>query len=145
MKKIFCLPLLAFFAMCSSPKIQFTDYKGSTTEYSESLFLKNLEAEDSIFSALIFTEVFQNENITIKQDGKIIFEDYVKSDESLGLAKAIKIKNQSDLEITDSNMRYSFKLSASNNRKYKFIYITKEIYKKEKYIITYSNSLKGFY
>ena len=144
MKKLFFLPLFLIFGMCSSPKVKFEDYKNSTTEYSQNLFLKNLQAEDSTSSALIFTEVFNNEKIKVIQNGKIIFDDYLKSDESLGLAKAIRVDKQNSIEITDSKMNYSFTLSSKRNIKYKFIYITKEIFEKEKYVITYSNSLKGF-
>ena len=130
---------------CSSPRIDFTDYKNTVSDYSKNKFLSEFEAKDSIFSMIFFTSVFEKDFITVGDNTKILFNDTITSDKSLGLAKVVRINNTFDVKITDNALDYSFILKKKNNMKYKYIYISKKRYDNNKYEITYSNSLKAFY
>jgi hypothetical protein len=146
MKKIYTLPLLLVFIMCSTPKLEYTDFSHPVDENSRNKLLHALEAKDSIYSVLFFTDGFlSNEKIEVRNTDEIIFSDTLITDRSFGLAKILRIKNQRDIIITDLKSKYSFKLSARKNKKYKFIYISKDAESNKDYQIIYSNMLKGFY
>lgn len=143
-RNIIYLCIIAFFTSCTGPKINYTEYKRTISDSSRNKFLKDLEAKDSVYSVILFTEVFKDDQLKVKNGESIIFDDKITSDAVLGLAKVVRIINQEDVEITDVDLNYSFILKKKNNQKYKFIYITKKKYENNQYLVTYSNSLRGF-
>ncbi|MDV6169436.1 hypothetical protein R1T16_13455 [Flavobacterium sp. DG1-102-2] len=145
MKKLYYLPLLLAFIMCSSPKFEYNK-SSYPIDTSTIKFLNTLKAKDSIYSALFFTDGFlSNEIIEVKNGNEIIFSDTLVTDRVLGLAEIIRVKNQQEILITDLKSKYSFKLPPKKNSKYKFIYISKDAESTKDYNIIYSNTLRGFY
>lgn len=131
--------------MCSSPKFEYKDYKPAN-EGSVKKFLKTLEAEDSTYSVLFFTNGFlQQEKLEVKNNDEVIFADILETDRSFGLAKTLRVKNQQGILIKDVKTGYSFKLPSKKNVKYKYIYISKDPDKKAGYSVNYSNVLQSFY
>lgn len=148
MKKFILFSLLTsiFLLSCSSPQIKFTEELGrKLRDETKNIVLKQFKAEDSIFSLIYFTSVFKDDIVKVENDDKTIFNDTIKSDPSLGLAKVIRVDNTTDIKITDVSLDYSFKLKKKNNRKYKYIYIKRKRYEGNKYVITYSNTMRAFY
>ena len=148
MKKLILFSLLIpiLLLSCSSPQIKFTEEFGmKVSDYSRKQALKQFKAENSIFSLIVFTSAFKDDIVKVENDDKTIFNDTIKSDPSLGLAKVIRVDNTTDIKITDVSLDYSFKLKKKNNRKYKYIYIKRKRYEGNKYVITYSNTMRAFY
>lgn len=83
--------------------------------------------------------------LEVKNDTEIIFSDTLVAERVFGHAKTIRIKNQMDVIITDMKSNYSFKLPAKQNRKYKYIYVSKIAESIKDYTVTYSNTFGGFY
>lgn len=137
--------LLLSFLGCNSPKIMYTEYKYSISKTSENQILESLDAKDSIYSVLIFTEVFKNDILKVQNGKEVIFQDTISSDSSLGLAKSLRVFNHEDILITDISLDYSFILKKSKNMKYKYIYIEKKKYENNEYTVTYSNTHRAFY
>jgi len=146
MRKIYILPLLLIFTMCTGPKIEYKDDSHSLDEASLEKFLNTVNAKDPCYSVLFFTNGFlSQEKIEVKNNDEIVFSDTLATDRSFGLAKTLRIKNQHDIVITDLKTKYSFTLPARKNSKYKFIYVSKDADSSTDYVVTYSNTYGGFY
>ena len=132
---------------CSSPQIKFSEYKDVIimSNDSKNLVLNDLDAKDSIYSLIYFTSAFKEDLIKVENGNQTIFNNTIRSDESLGLAKVIRINNTLDVKITDMSLDYSFNLKKNNNMNYKYIYIERKRYEKNRYVITYSNNMRAFY
>ncbi|MDB9384709.1 hypothetical protein PN465_21190 [Nodularia spumigena CS-584] len=130
---------------CASPRIEYVEYERKVNETSKNLILSKLDASDSKYSILLFTEVFENDILKVENGDLTIFQDTVVSDPSLGLAKSIRVVNLEDIKVTDVLRNYSFTLKKSININYKYIYISKEKYQTNIYKVTYSNSLRPFF
>lgn len=118
MKKLYYLPFFLIFIMCSSPKFEYREFKYSMSKSSTDKFVNSLEANDSIYSLLFFTDGFlSNEMLEVKNDTEIIFSDTLVAERVFGHAKTIRIKNQMDVIITDmkSNYSFNFLLSRTEN------------------------------
>lgn len=146
MKKILLLPFAIFFMMCCSPKINYSKQSDISNNTFSDKFLNSIDAKDSIYSVLFFTDGFlSGEKIEVKNDKEIIFSDTLVTDRVLGHAKTIRFVNSSNLIITDLKSKYSFKLKAKKNRKYKYIYVSKDAESNYDYTVTYRNTFRGFY
>ena len=133
-----------FFAACSSPKVEYREYKHVISNYSKNQFLTRYEAKDSTSSLLFFTELYIESKIRIENNSIVVFDSIVNTDRVLGLAEVEKIDNRHDCIVYDLENKKSFKISTKKSSKYKFIYLSKD-YDTKKYTITYSNSLRAFY
>ncbi|QYJ68821.1 hypothetical protein [Flavobacterium litorale] len=147
MRKFVLYSLFIFLYSCSSPQIKFSEYKEMIimSDDSRNLVLNDLDAKDSIYSLIYFTSVFKEDLIKVENGDKTIFNDTIKSDESLGLAEVIRINNTLDVKITDMSLNYSFNLKKKSNMNYKYIYIERKRYEDNKYVVIYSNSMRAFY
>ncbi|QYJ68974.1 hypothetical protein [Flavobacterium litorale] len=142
---ILCLALTSIILHgCSSPRIKFAEYEWTLSDDSRNKFLDDFKAKDSIFSIIIFTSVFKKDLIRVETRNKILFNDTIKSDRSLGLAKIVRINNTFDVKVTDLSLNYSFNLKKKHNVNYKYIYIQRKRYDGNKYVVTYSNTLRQF-
>jgi hypothetical protein len=143
MKQYILLLSGVLFATCSSPKVEYREYDFEISDYSKNQFLTRINAKDSTASVLFLTELFVDSKIRI-ENNSVIFDSIVNSDRVLGLADAVRIDNRHDCTLYDLDSGKSFTLKKTKTAKYKYIYIGKDHYK-NKYSITYSNTLRGFY
>lgn len=148
MRYIQILVLGFLFSGCQAQEVYYKEYKSLPKHAVESI-LQKYEATDSIYSLLIFTSGYKDENVIVENDGEVLFDDTVKSDSSMGLAKIIRVNNSLVIEIRDnSEKKYSFELEQEDVLKYKYIYLKKNVSDesndKQLYLITYSNNLRGF-
>jgi hypothetical protein len=66
------------------------------------------------------------------------------TDKSFGVAEFHGVNNNIDIKIIETKNNYNFVLKKKYLKKYKFVYVGKNVLKNESYIITYSNSLQAF-
>lgn len=102
-----------------------------------------MKANSENYSVLIFTQVFDDSRIVIYRNGKILYNNVITSNRSLGLAESIKVDNIFNIKIVEG--KYDFILKKEYLGRYKYIYIEKNQFKKRnQYKIIYSNTLCGF-
>lgn len=145
MKKIilFCIPL--FLCMCS-PKynVEFKEYKKKGSENLKRKLLKAYDAEDDKYSLLVFTKGFKSENTLVINQNDTLYQGKMKSDDSMGLAKTIRVNNSAGVKIIIENQ--VLKLKKNNVANHKFIYLGKNAhYDEYLYTLIYSNSARDFY
>lgn len=108
--------------------------------------LEKAEAKEPSKSIVYFTSGFEGADIVeLLNDDKILFKHPLKTINEIGLANVETVSNEKEIKINIlSNKPVSFVLNRKKTRNYKFIYISKEIFKADKYIIEYSNLKKDF-
>ncbi len=145
MKKWYSIFMLVFIS-CSAPRIEFKDdLCKSLPPHAIDKALEVFKAKDKKYSVLIFTSSYDNVNLSVVNNDSILYNDFLNSDESMGLTEAVRVNNSFDVEIKDIGEEYSFTLKKEYLKDYKYIYIKKNMFKKKRpYRITYSNILCGF-
>lgn len=141
MKKKLLLLICICFAMCKSPKVEHLDYR-PVSEGSVKKVLEGIDAIDSKFSVLVFTQGFKDERIMVLNDIDTVYNGTMKTIENLALAKHVRIDNGRKVKIKDLTRNVSFSLNKLEVRKYKYIYI--DHLHNDRYTLNYSNNLKGF-
>lgn len=162
LKKLPLLFLILLFAMCKSKKNvtdSVIDEKGKKTEtiyYTEQTrndfrsvsekvqkkFLKDYKADSEEYAILFFTQGFNGEEITVKNEEGEIFKGIVFTDKETGLAKNMRVKSAIETEIYDKETKKKIYIKPESVSTNKFIYIMKETGGEKPYKITYSNKLR---
>lgn len=144
MKQLFFLISISFILTdCNSPKILFKTDCIKINKSAENKYLSQMKANSENYSVLIFTQVFDDSRIVIYRNGKILYNNVITSNRSLGLAESIKVDNIYNIKIVEG--KYDFILKKEYLGRYKYIYIEKNQFKKRnQYKIIYSNTLCGF-
>ncbi|HUH25997.1 MAG TPA: hypothetical protein VLY87_05185 [Flavobacterium sp.] len=168
MKRILLLFLVSFtFVMCK-PKQAATGTKETTTEkpsekvsekiyYTESVrndfravsentqfeFLEAYKATEKQYAILFFTQGFNGEELTVKNDNGTLFKGSVLTDKDTGLAKNMRILNTETTSVYDKATRKTIYIHPEKIGKHKFVYIMKGDLSDDKpYKITYSDKLR---
>jgi len=111
-----------------------------STQYD---FLVAYKATEPQYSILFFTQGFNGEEITVKNDNGTLFKNKVVTNEQTGLAKNMRIVNTSITSIYDKASRKTIYIGTEKAGKHKFIYVMKGDSDDEKpYKITYSDKLR---
>ncbi|HLV45427.1 MAG TPA: hypothetical protein VKY32_00140 [Flavobacterium sp.] len=106
-------------------------------------FLNGYRATDKKYSILFFTQGFNSEEVTVKNESDVLFKGLVTTDKSTGLAKNMRIVNTEETEIYDAGSKKTIYIAPEMASKYKFIYVMKGNQSEEKpYKITYSDNLR---
>lgn len=106
-------------------------------------FLNGYRATDKKYSILFFTQGYNSEEVTVKNNDEIVFKGLVKTNKNTGLAKNMRILNTIETEIYDNGSKQSIFINPEMAQKYKFIYVMKGNTDEEKpYKITYSHNLR---
>lgn len=115
----------------------------AVNENTQYEFLVAYKATDPHYSILFFTQGFDGEEVTVKNDNGTLFKNKVKTNPDTALAKNMRIVNTSITSIYDKSTRKTIYLHPENASKYKFIYVMKGDPADEKpYKITYSDKLR---
>src|SRR5690625_1661503 len=103
MRKLMLLLLVVYsFGMCKSPKVFYKDeHCVSLPQHSIDRALKSYDAEKKNYSLLIFISSFVNDSLIVLNNSKILFNNTITSDKSLGLAKIVRIDNRFNVKIKD--------------------------------------------
>lgn len=167
-KKIGILGVAFLFAMCASKKKTYTDGDGNVIEVVETTeevvaksnvsyrddfrkvnvatkeaFVKKLNASNAGYSIVILTQGFKGEEVVLKNEKEVFYKGLAFSKLNNGIAGYMRVKNSSDISVTDNYSKQTAVIDATDAKAYKFIYLMKDNSNKEQvYKITYSNSLR---
>lgn len=155
MKRIMILIAVAMLtAMCGTankgnsttaekrPDVQYRDDFKSAGEAEKNKLLKDLKAEGSNYSVLIFTQNYKGQKIKVSNTNKRLFNEYVVSNLKTGIAGKLRIDNRYDTTLYDNYDKTSTVIEAKEAQKHKFIYVMKNPGNKNPFTITYSNTLR---
>ena len=137
--------LLLVLTSCTSDKTIFDDSNIGLPEHAKKMLLEKLGGENSDKSVVVFTARFDNDTIKIINNKEVVFEERVETDPMTGLSTLWVISNETQVEI--QILRGKLKkipLKTEHLKKYKFVYISRNPYKKNRYTLEYSNNWKGF-
>jgi hypothetical protein len=127
-KQIFlCILLIS----CKSVEVEFDNSQKNYIAPKEE-FLKQFTAREDKYSILMFTQGFENEKMTVNNCTEIIYDDFLKTSETLPVAKAFKFDNTCNTVMKSGN-DFSYEIKSELAAKYKFIYVKKDWNKKKGY------------
>lgn len=130
--------------MCKSPHIEFKEFEQKQHEEYKEKILNNHDAKADNFSLIIFTYGYYDTKISVVNNNNTLFEGSVKSNESMGYAKTLRVDNEQDVILTDIQKDYHFTLKPKLTKKYKYIYIGRNENRRRMYTVTYSNTMRTF-
>lgn len=134
MRKLTLFLFLIFQLSCTS-----VSYKSVPT--SEEIYLRLSKIikidEDECF--LIFTRKFSDENIKVKLDGNVIYNDKISTND-YRTAEVLKVKNSLNIEIKFEGIVKPVKITPEQMRIYKYIYVER---KSRKIIVEFTNNAKS--
>jgi len=164
LKKIPYLFFILLFAMCKSTKstTHVEDKKAKTKEEKEVVyyieqtrndfrsvsekvqkqFLKDYKADTPEYAILFFTQGFNGEQMTVKNENETIFKDIIFTDKITGLAKNMRINVTMETEIYDKETKKRIYIKPEKIKNHKFVYIMKDLNAEQPYKITYSDKLR---
>ena len=137
--------LLLVLTSCSSNKTIFDNNNIGLPEHAKKILLEKLGGENSDKSVVVFTARFDNDTIKIINNKEVVFEERVETDPMTSLSTLWVISNETPVEI--QILREKLKkipLKPEHLKKYKFVYISRNPFKKNRYTLEYSNNWKGF-
>ncbi|KIC02127.1 hypothetical protein OA88_10380 [Flavobacterium sp. JRM] len=147
--------LILLLISCKPYKVEFIEYENASFKHVVEKTLKKYNAEEEQYSLLLFTDFYYGEHMTVENNFKVLYNDSIRTIKNFGLAKIIRINNRSKTKIVDEKTDIMMLIKPSLSKKYKFIYIEKLDYLKDRwgkdsivnkkpYKIIYSNKLIGF-
>jgi hypothetical protein len=144
MKKIIFLFLLVV-CSCTSVKITFDDSKVGMPEHVKRMLLEKFKGVESDKSVVVFTAWFEEDTVKIINDNICIFEKIVKTKSETGLGDFKIVSNETPVEVQIySNKLVKIPLKRDYLKHYKFVYISRDVGKRNNYKLEYSNNWKGF-
>ena len=126
----------------TKPEIQYKDDFRAAGNEEKTALLKELSASGTNYSVLILTKNYKGEKITVTNTKKSLYNAYPISDLKTGIADKARIDNTLDTRIYDNRSKQEAIIPASEAKKYKFIYIMKNLEADNPFVITYSNTLR---
>lgn len=143
MKKYIILILIL--ASCKNVKSIYTESSLEVSNKSIQQILEKTNAKETNKSVVYFTDGFTgNDTIMLKNGNEIIFRHALKTIDQIGLANVKTVSNDKEVRIdVFSTKELTFVLNTKQLKKFKFIYISKNLIN-DKYIIEYSNRKKDF-
>ncbi len=130
---------------CGNVKTKYIKGELDPNRHTEKNILKKLNADANDKSVVVFTSGFDNDTIKIISGSKNVFERSVKTDDRIGFSTLSAINNEEKTEVqifSDSPVKIFLK--QNDLKKYKFVYISRSVFKKDKYELEYSNKWKKF-
>jgi hypothetical protein len=157
MKKTALILLCSIFlVMCTTKKtvtattasgkakvVKTDDFKGAT-EADTTAELRQLKATEAGYSVMILAKNFKGENIVVSSGAKQFYKGYPISNLGKGLAEKFRVENSADITVYDTHTKKEAVLKASDIKKHKFVYISKNPAAKNPFVIIYSNKLKDY-
>jgi hypothetical protein len=143
----FIYPFLSilFFASCRNPKMIYNDTPINLQNGNIQGILKAANAEATDKSIIVFTSWFERDTIKIINGEEIIFDKVIQTSPDTGLSAIKPISNDKTVSILIlSPNHFDIKLKKTDLQKYKFVYIKRDAWKRNKYSLEYSNEWKKF-
>lgn len=145
MKKYLIVILIIISAGCSNVK---SIYRNNTLDINNRSIVQILEknnGKENNKSIIYFTSGFDGDTIELINGSKTLFKLPIKTINQIGLANLETVLNDQEVKINILSARpVWFILNKEKLKTSKFIYISKEIFKNNKYVVEYSNLKKDF-
>lgn len=124
MHKIF--PCLVFIILCSckESKVSYEEPKFNKIDYH---LLKTFNAENAKFSLLFFSGAYFNFKVVVQNGHVLESEDSLQTSNCGPFAKIFKIKKSCKTSVLDPERSCYLELNTDSVKKYKFIYISREV------------------
>ncbi len=130
---------------CSNIKTTYISGKLDPNGYPEKKLFEKFNAGTKDKSVIVFTSGFENDTIKIINSNVNGLKKLITSSENTGFSTLIVVSNDSKTEVymfTDNPVKISLK--QNDLKKYKFVYISKSVFKKDQYQLEYSNKWRRF-
>lgn len=115
----------------------------AVSESAQAKFIEAYKATDKQYSILFFTQGFNGETVTVKNDKETLFKGMVLTNKKTGLAKNMRIVNTNSTSVYDSATKKTIYINEEKAQKHKFIYVMKGNVNDDKpYKITFSDKLR---
>lgn len=130
-----------------TPEVYYTeqirnDFR-AVSENTQYQFLEAYKATEKQYSILFFTQGFNGEDITVKNNKGTLYKGSVTTNKTTGLAKNMRIVNTETTSIYDKATKKTIYIHPEKIGTHKFVYIMKGNLSDEKpYKITYSDKLR---
>ncbi|WP_291276142.1 hypothetical protein [Flavobacterium sp.] len=143
--KQLCILLIFILSSCGNIKTTYVKGELDQNHYGEKQIFEKFNAGSNDKSVIVLTSGFENDSIRILSGKNIVFKESVTTNESTGLAifNVISNEEKAEVEILTGNL-VKISLKQNDLKKYKLIYISKSVFKKDKYKLEYSNKWKQF-
>lgn len=144
MRNILTYILILVFISCGNVKSVYETKILDSDINSIKNILDKSNAKDVNKTILVFTTGFEQDSLELSNENDVIYNKSLNT-MSTGMALAKVVDNNKSVKIRFySNKREDIILKSKKLKKYKFIYISKNLNKNNQYLITYSNVYKGF-
>jgi len=155
MKIILLFLLVLLFFNCKCYETSTKEYEWDLPEFAKAKNLEEYNAKEPQYSLIVFRNFYEGEMITVKNGGKIIFKDSLRTIKNFGFAEMLKVNNTQSIIIYDAHLRRRIKIDKELAKKYKYINVNKLIFiqdasgfdsirHKRPYKIRYTNTFRGF-
>lgn len=146
MKKMILLINSFFLLNCSGIHRVYENNNLDLNNKSTQYVVEKFDAKENNKSILFFTSGFEGVNIKIVNGKNEILEEDIETVHQIGFATLKTINNDFPVDVfISSNQEKLITLKKEDLKKNKFIYISKNIEKKNNYKVEYSNSVKSFF
>ena len=126
---------------CSNVKSKFLNEVPDFNKY----MLEKLDATESNKSLIFLTAWFEKDTVQIINGEKMLRNEPTKTISQLSLAVAQVVENDKDVTIKVlSKQETQITLTKNNLVKYKFIYISRSLDNRKKYLVEYTNKIRYF-
>jgi len=130
---------------CSNLKTVYTAGELNTNGYAEKKIFEKFQAQTPDKSVVVFTASFEKDTITILNGNKEIFKSEVETTPQTGFSGFWVVSNLETVElIVNKPNGIKIKFKQEDLKKYKFVYLSRDAWKRDKYEIEYSNKWKKF-
>jgi hypothetical protein len=107
--------------------------------------LEKLNATESYKSLIFLTAWFEKDTVQIINGEKMLKNEPANTLSQLSLAIAQVVENDKDVTINIlSNKKTEIILTKNNLAKYKFVYISRSLDNRKKYLVEYTNKVRYF-
>jgi hypothetical protein len=144
MRHFIYISLLVLYG-CSNVKTIYTEGELYPNSYPIKQMFEKFDAKGLDKSVIVFTGWFEKDIIKIVNGNNVIFDEPVETNPQTGFSVFKVASNEEIIEIqvlTDKLFKISLK--QEDLKKYKFVYISRDAFKRDKYGIEYSNNWKKF-
>lgn len=145
MKKIACIYLIILCSSCSNIKSVYTDSELDINDRSTNVLIEKFKAEEENKSIVIFTTWYENDTVKLTNGKNVLLNEAIETTPQLGFSEAKTVLNDESVEIHISTPKQTtIVLNSEKIKNYKFIYVSRDTFKRQKYTVEYSNILKKF-
>jgi|GEM_PF-5143987 len=146
LKKYLGFVTIIIFTGCSNVKSVYRRETLDANNQSVEYILNKLDAKEIDKSIVYFTNGFEGDTIEMVNGQDLIFKLPIETIPQLGLAHAKAISNEKEVKINIQTAKpILILLNGKELKEHKFIYISKEYSKRNRYLIEYSNLKRDFY